>query len=70
MNNDELINFTAAWLVDLLGYQRNKRILEVCNKHNITVYRIPPNTTGWLQPCDIVLFGPAKQKVRHQHKLD
>ena len=38
--------------------------------HNITVYRIPPNSTGWLQPCDIVLFGPAKQKVRHQHKLD
>ena len=32
--------------------------------------RIPPNTTGWLQPCDIVLFGPTKQKVRKQHKLD
>ena len=38
--------------------------------HNITVYRILPNRTGWLQPSDIVLFGPAKQKVRHQHKLD
>ena len=34
------------------------------------MYRIPPNTTGWLQPCDIVLFGPAKQKVRKQHKFD
>ena len=34
------------------------------------MYRIPPNTTGWLQPCDVVLFGPAKQKVRKQHKLD
>ena len=32
----------------------------------INVYRIPPNTTGWLQPCDIVLFGPTKQKVRKQ----
>ena len=82
MNNDELIKFIediivehthdqpAAWLLDSLGYQHNNRTLEVCNKHNITVYRIPPSTTGWLQPCDIVLFGPSKQKVRHQHKLD
>ena len=45
----------------IIGSQRNKRTLEVCNKHNITVYRIPPSTTGWLQPCDIVLFGPSKQ---------
>ena len=28
------------------------------------------NTAGWLQPCDVALFGPAKQKVRKQHKLD
>ena len=51
-------------------YQHNDRTTQTCNKHYITVYRIPPNTTGWLQPCDIVLFDPAKQKVRHQHKLD
>ena len=54
----------------IIGYHCNKRTIDLCNKHNITVYRIPPNTTGWLQPCDIVLFGPAKQMVRHQHKLD
>ena len=52
-----------------LGYQQNNRSLEVCNKHNITVYRIPLNTTG-LQPCDMVLFDPAKQMARHRHKLD
>ena len=75
MNNDELIKFiediivehthtrpTSCIFLDSLGYQHNSRTLEVCNKHNITVYRIPPNTSGWLQPCDIVLFGPAKQK--------
>ena len=60
----------AAWLLDSLGYQNNNRTVEVCNKHNITVYRIPPNTTGWLQPCDIVLFGPSKQKLSKQYKLD
>ncbi len=82
MNNEQLIKLIediivehtqdqpAAWLLDSLGYQHNNRTLDICNKHNITVYRIPPNTTGWLQPCDIVLFGSSKQKVRHQHKLD
>jgi hypothetical protein len=82
MNNDELIKFIediivehtqdqpAALFLDSLNYQHNDRTKETCNNHNITVYRIPPNTTGWLQPCDIVLFGPTKQKVRHQHKLD
>ena len=60
----------AAWLMDSLGYQHNNRTIYICNKHSITGYRIPPNTTGWLQPCDIVLFGPAKQMVRHQLKLD
>ena len=60
----------GALFLDSLGYQHNSRTLDLCNKHNITVYRIPPNTTGWLQPCDVVLFGPAKQRVRHQHKLD
>ena len=34
------------------------------------MYRIPPNTTAWLQPFRVVLFGPAKRMVRHQHKLD
>ena len=28
------------------------------------------NYAQQLAPCDIVLFGPSKQKVRHQHKLD
>ena len=69
MNNDELIKFSEDIIVEntqdqpaALGYRHNK--------HNITVCRIPPNSTAWLQPCDIVLFGPAKQMVRHQHKLD
>ena len=79
MNNVELIKFIediivehtqdqpAVWLLDSLGYQHSNRTIDIYNKHNITVYRIPPNTTGWLQSCDIVLFVPAKQKVRHQH---
>ena len=60
----------TACLLDSLGYQHSNRTIDICNKHYITVYRIPPKTTGWLQPYDIVLFGPAKQKVCKQHKLD
>ena len=28
-------------------------LTQTCNKHSITVYRIPPNTTVWLQPCHV-----------------
>ena len=82
MNHNELIKFIediivehtqdkpAALFLDSLGYQHNKETTQTCNKHNITVYRIPPNTTAWLQPCDILLFGSAKQTVRKQHKSD
>ena len=31
---------------------------------------MPPNTTVWLQPCDVLLIGLALQKVHKQHKLD
>ena len=34
--------------LDSLGYQHNERTTQTCNKHNITVYRIPPHTTAWL----------------------
>ena len=55
----------AALLLDSLGYQHNNRTLEVYNKLNITEYH-----PTQLKPCDVVLFGPTKQKVRYQHKLD
>ena len=48
----------AALLLDLLGYQHNDKTTQICNKH---MYRIPPNTSGWLQPYDIVLLGSVKQ---------
>ena len=82
MNQKQLINFvneviikytkgrTAALYMDSLGYQHNKNTMAHCNNNNITVYRIPPNTTGWLQPCDIVLFDPAKQMVKKQIKVN
>ena len=51
-----------------LGCLKNVKYAETADVTNITVYRIPTNTAAWLQPCDVLLFGPAKQKVRHQHK--
>ena len=53
MNNDELNKFIetitvehtqdqpAAWLIGSLGYQHNNRTIDICNKHSITVYRVP-----------------------------
>ena len=51
-------------LLDLLGYQHNDRTTQTWSKHYIALFRIPPNSSAWLQPCDVVLFGSAKQKVR------
>ena len=60
----------AALLLDSVGYQPNDRITQTCNNRNIAVYRIPPSTTAWLQPYDVLLFDSAKQMIRKQHKLD
>ena len=72
MNNDELIKFIediiaehtqdqpAALFLDSLEYQHNDKTTQICNKHNITLYRIPVNSIAWLQPWDVLLFGPAK----------
>ena len=58
MNNHELIKFIeysivehtqdqpAALLLDSSGYQHNDHTTQTCNKHNVTLYRIPPTTTA------------------------
>lgn len=38
----------AALFLDSLGYQHNDETIQHCNNNNITVFRIPPNTTQWL----------------------
>ena len=35
-----------------------------------TVVHIPPNTTGWIQPCDVLVFDPAKNKLRKAMNTD
>ena len=50
--------------LDAASINRSDITIEPCNKNNITVVRIPPNATAWLQPCDVLLCGPAKNKVR------
>ena len=52
--------------LDAASINRSGITRELCNKNNITVVRIPPNTTAWLQPCEV--FGPAKNKVRKAMK--
>ena len=29
-----------------------------------------PNATAWLQPCDVLVFGPPKNKVRKEMELE
>ena len=56
--------------MDALGYQHNERTKQIVNKHNITLYKVPSNSTAWIQPCHVLLLGPAKHKVCKQHKRD
>ena len=55
----------AALFLDAASINRSDATRELCNKNNITIVPIPPNTTAWLQPCDV---GPAKNKVRKAMK--
>ena len=58
----------AALFLDAASINRSDATRELCNKNNITVVPIPRNTTAWLQPCDVLVFGPAKNKVRKAMK--
>ena len=65
MSQERLLNFInqviikhtdgtpAALFLDAASINRSTR--EMCNKNNIAVVQIPPNTTAWLRPCDIVI---------------
>ena len=55
--------------LDAASINRSDATRELCNNNNITIVPIPPNTTAWLQPCDVLVFGPAKNKVRKAMKL-
>ena len=46
----------------------NRKVVNHHNKNNITIVSIPPNTTAWLQPCDVLVFGPGKKKVHKAMK--
>ena len=82
MTQERLLNFInqviikhtegtpAALFLDTASINRSDITRELCNKNNITIVPIPYNTTAWLQPCDVVLFGPARQKNGKQYKLD
>ena len=57
----------AALFLDAASINRSDATLELCN-NNITIVSIPPNTTAWLQPCDVFVFGSAKNKVHKAMK--
>ena len=54
--------------LDAAPINRSDATRELCNKNNITIVPIPPNTTAWLQPWDVLLFGLAKNKVHKAMK--
>ena len=58
----------AALFLDAASINRSDATHELCNKNNITIVPIPPNTTAWSQPCDVFVFGPPKNKVRKAMK--
>ena len=54
----------AALFLDAASISRLDAVRALGNKNNITVVPIPRNTTAWLRLCDVLVFGPAKNKVR------
>ncbi|CAG4993810.1 unnamed protein product [Parnassius apollo] len=49
---------------DNLASHINKRVLNECEKHNISFIYLPPNGTHILQPLDVAYFRPLKCKWR------
>ena len=80
MTHERLLNFInqvvikhtdgipAALFLDTASINRSDITGELCDKNNITVVPIPPNTTVWLHSCGVLLFGPAKNKIRKAMK--
>ena len=66
--NQVIIKHTDGAPAALFLGNRSDATRELCNKNNIAIVPIPPNTTAWLQPCDVLVFGPAKNKVRKAMK--
>ena len=52
----------AALILDAASINRSDATRELCNQNDITAIPIPPTTTAWLQPYE-VLFSSAKNKV-------
>ena len=78
MTQERLLNFINQVIVKHTNgppaalFNRSDATRELCNKNNIIIVPITPNTTAWLQPCDVIVFSPAKNKVRKEmkHALD
>jgi len=51
-------------LGDNLPSHINYKIVEICEKNNIRMVFLPPNSTHFLQPLDVSVFGPMKREWR------
>ena len=75
MTQDRLLNFInqviikhtdgspAALFLDAASINPSDITKGLCSKNNLTIVPIPPNTTAWLQPCDVFEFVSAQNKV-------
>jgi len=41
------------------------RIIDFAEKNDVVIYFLPPHTTHYLQPADVVLFSPLKRSYRN-----
>ena len=60
--------YIECLFLDTASINRSDATRELCNKNNIIIVPIPPNTTAWIQPWDVFVFGPAMNKVRKAMK--
>ncbi|XP_045505641.1 uncharacterized protein LOC123702030 [Colias croceus] len=57
---------------DNLSSHINIEVVELCQKHNIRMVFLPPNSTHLTQPLDVAYFGPLKRewkKILLDYKL-
>lgn len=49
-----------------LASHLSQKVIESCEKNNISFVLLPPNSTYLTQPLDIVFFRPLKMKWKTQ----
>ena len=65
----------VIFLVDGRRSYLSQEVSELCDREQVVLYALPPNTTDLLQPAEVAIFDPLKKKfadavARWQQRAD